>query len=174
MTTSGQGQNSHNIRFLSQGDKNCFIKNPNEGWQIVIISIFCHKVVVSISGFYCIFQTLLRLQHFSPFWNWLNPKLGPPVTSEDVRIWVIRKSSPRQSKSASLSTVIAVQPPGHFNSSGSHFAFASSYFPPSGADGNTVTIVAQVAPSVRVLRTVQGRSKIWALSCVVLHTAIFW
>ena len=53
MTTSGQGQNSHNIQFLSQGDINCSIKYPNQGWQMVIIFNFCHKVVVTKSDINC-------------------------------------------------------------------------------------------------------------------------
>ena len=31
VTTLGHGPNSHNFHFLSQGDMNCSIKNPNEG-----------------------------------------------------------------------------------------------------------------------------------------------
>ena len=44
MTTSGQSKNSQNVRFLSQGDINCCIKNPNQSWQMVKISDFCHNI----------------------------------------------------------------------------------------------------------------------------------
>ena len=57
MTTSGRGENSHNIRYLSQGDTIYSIRKPNQGWQVVTLSDFCHKVVVTISNSYC---TLVR------------------------------------------------------------------------------------------------------------------
>ena len=53
MTTSGHGQNSHNIQFLSQGDMIYSIRKPNQGWQVVTISNICKKVVVTISDTYC-------------------------------------------------------------------------------------------------------------------------
>ena len=53
MTTSGHGQNSHNIQYLSQGDTIYYIRKPNQGRQVVTISDICHKVVVTISDIYC-------------------------------------------------------------------------------------------------------------------------
>ena len=53
MTTTGHGQNSHNIRYLSQGDKIYSMGNPNQGWQVVTISDIGHKVAVKISDTYC-------------------------------------------------------------------------------------------------------------------------
>ena len=55
MTTLGHGQNSHNIQFLSQGDKIYSTRIPNQGWQVVTISDIFHKVVVTISDIYCKF-----------------------------------------------------------------------------------------------------------------------
>ena len=53
MTTSGQGQNSHNIRYLSQGDTFCLCLSIKLKDKIVTISDICHKVVVTISDIYC-------------------------------------------------------------------------------------------------------------------------
>ena len=60
VTTSGPDKNSPNIRYLSQGDKNCSIRKPNLCLQSVTISVICHwvlatisRVLVTISDTYC-------------------------------------------------------------------------------------------------------------------------
>ena len=54
VTTLGTRQNSHNIQYLSQGDKIYCIRKPNQRRQVVIISDICHRVVVTIYGKDCI------------------------------------------------------------------------------------------------------------------------
>ena len=59
MTTSGEGQNSHNIQNLSQGDRiGSFLGRQFEE-KIVTISNICHKVVVRISDIYCMYSNLM-------------------------------------------------------------------------------------------------------------------
>ena len=71
MTTLGPGLNSHNVRYLSQGDMYCPIRKSNQGWLVVTISDICHKVIVTISDTYCIsirppssLPLSIRLQHY--------------------------------------------------------------------------------------------------------------
>ena len=57
VTTSGQGQNSHNIQYLSQGDTLCLSLGRKLKDKVVTISDICHKVVVTISDINCISQS---------------------------------------------------------------------------------------------------------------------
>ena len=46
---SGHGQNSHNIRYLSQGDTLHSIRESKQGSEVVTISVICHLVIVKVS-----------------------------------------------------------------------------------------------------------------------------
>ena len=89
VTTLGPGQNSHNIRYLSQGTSILLSGyQMKEGWQVATISDICQKVVVTIPDTLCIgWPFFLPLVDIRTVHNLSTNKVVTVHTKWRLRIW---------------------------------------------------------------------------------------